>query len=661
MALSKAKADKEDLLNCPICSEVTIQPKILPCMHSFCKQCIHEHISNIGRSANSRITQFTCPVCRSVVKPRNPEAPVDEWSPALQYNLTLDIMISTTKGDKQQDCNVCEQHHQKSLAKFWCKSCEKTLCEKCNTMHKWLLSSHPVITLEEFGKNISGLDLHAVSENCNEHPSNSIEAFCFNHDQLCCIQCVTTNHWNCESVKSIEEITNSDSVYETIQDKLECIKQATLKLLNEKQKQKHDLKEKLKTTGNDAAMFFEQVKCKLDAIFETFKKQLNVFLDEQNTNLNIRMRLLEQFVGSLDHWITVNRVVKEFGTKTQHFIQVETMKNQITASLIEIDKVIKHETSFNIKFAKTEILEQLETADTIGMLNKTELDLGDQITDIRNCCKTLGIKCRPNFIDIGVELVKTFHIKGSYLSCGVCVGKDHIILGNRSLKNILQVFEKKSGFVINTAKIAVDACRLCYDEEHNQIFISSFEKKILYKAEIVGNRIRNPAWLTFNKDYVGASCKHKKHIYIVVDKAIKKFVSTAGPNSSTEMSTVVSTNTDCGTNGMNIFRQKIIYTTKDKEVKCITLDGEEVYCFKNEMIKTPECIVALPSGLVLVVDRNNKGSLHVLSEDGTKHKTLLQKFNTISDPRDIWLDNNDSETFYIAGGEYLEMYRITCD
>ncbi|XP_063416026.1 E3 ubiquitin-protein ligase TRIM45-like [Mytilus trossulus] len=659
MALSKAKADKEDLFNCSICSEAITQPKILPCMHSFCKPCIHEHISNMGRNKNSKLTQFTCPVCRSVVKPKNPESPVDEWSSALQDNHILDIMISTIKGDKQQDCKVCEQHQQKSTAKFWCKGCEKTLCEKCNTMHEWLLSSHPVIALEELGPDILGIDLHAVSENCNEHPSNSIEAFCLNHEQLCCIQCVTKNHRNCESVKSIEEITNSNIVYDTLQDKLECIKQATLKLLKEKEEQKRDLKEKLETIGNDAAMFLEQVKRKLDALFETFKKQLNVFLDEQSTNLNIRMRLLEQFVESLNHWISVNRVVKEFGTNTQHFIQVETMKNQIKSSLIEIDKVSKHETSFDIKFAKNEILEQLETADSIGMLNKTELYLGDQITDIRNCCKTLGIKYLPNFKDIGVELVKTFHIKGSALSCGVCVGEDHIILGNRSLKNILQMFDKKSGLVISTANFEVDACRLCYDEEHNQIFISSFEKKILCKAKIVGNRIRNPARLTFNKDYVGASCKHKKYIYIVVDKAIKKFVSTAGPNSST--STVVSTNTDCGTNGMNIFRQKIIYTTKDKEVKCITLDGEDVYCFKDEMIKTPECLAALPSGLVLVVDRDNKGSLHVLSEDGTKHRRLLQKFNTITDPRDIWLDNNDSETFYIAGGEYLEVYRITCD
>ncbi|CAG2214220.1 TRIM56 [Mytilus edulis] len=615
----------------------------------------------MGRNKNSELTQFTCPVCRSVVKPRNPKASVDEWSSALHDNLILAIMISTTKGDRQQDCNVCEQHQQKSTAKFWCEGCEKTLCEKCNTMHKWLLSSHPVIKLEEFGKNTYGLDLHAVFENCNEHPSNSYDAFCFNHEQLCCIQCVTTNHRNCESVKSISEITNSNSVYDTLQDKLECIKQATLKLLNEKESQKRDLKEKLETTGNDAALFLEQVKCKLDALFETFKKQLNVFLDEQNTNLNIRMRLLEQFVGSLNHWITVNRVVKEFGTKTQHFIQVETMKNQIKTSLIEIDKVIKHETALDIEFAKNEILEQLDTADSMGILNKTEHDLGDQIKEIRNCCKNLGIICLPKFIDIGVELVKTFHIEGSDLSCGVCVGEDHMILGNRSSKNILQVFDKKTGLVINTAKIEKDACRLCYDEEHNQIFISSFEQQKLFKAEIVGYRINNLVGLTFNKDYVGAACKHNKHIYIVVDKAIKKFVSTAGPNSCTEMSTVVSTNTDCGTNGMNIFRQKIIYTTKDKEVKCITLDGEDVFCFKNEMIKTPECIVALPTGLVLVVDRDNKGSLHVLSEDGTKHRTLLQKFDTISDPRDIWLDNNDSETFYIAGGEYLEMYRITCD
>ncbi|XP_063416027.1 uncharacterized protein LOC134697674 [Mytilus trossulus] len=662
MALCKAKTEKEDLLCCPICSEEIKQPKILPCMHSFCKECIHEHISNMGRSTKSEITQFTCPVCRSVVKPKDLVAPVDEWSSALQDNLILSIIVSTSKGDKQQDCNVCDQHQQNSTAKFWCNGCKKTLCEKCNKMHKWLnLSSHQVIAFEELGSTISGLDLHAVSENCNEHPSNSIEAICLNHEQLCCIQCVTVNHWNCKSVKTIEEITNSTDVYDTLNDKLECIKQATVRLLNEKEKQTRDLKDKMENIKADAAMFIEQVKCKIDGLFETFKKQLNVFWDEQNTNVNIRMRLLSQFIGNLDHWINVNTVVKEFGTKTQHFIQVETTKNQIKSSLNEIDTVTEHDTTLDIKLAKNEMLEQLETAENLLLFEKSEHDLGDQMKDIRKCCKALGIIYQPMFKDIKVELVQVFHIEGSDLSCGVCVGEDHIILGNRSTKDIIQVFDKKSGLVINTVKFSENTCRMCYDIEQKQIFISSYQKRKLYKVGTIGALVKDPELLQFNSDYVGASCKYGEHIYIVVNDAIKRFVSTSKPNESVEMTSIVSTNTFCGTNGMTIIRKHIIFTTKLNEIKCITLDGEDVYCFIDEAIKTPISLSALSSGLTLVLDRSDKGSLHVLSEDGTKHKTLLDKFETITGPRDIWLDNNDHETFYIAGGEYLEMYKITSD
>ncbi|CAC5414571.1 unnamed protein product [Mytilus coruscus] len=337
------------------------------------------------------------------------------------------------------------------------------------------------------------------------------------------------------------------------------------------------------------------------------------------------------------------------------------MKNHIKNSLSEIDTVTEHDTSLDIKFAKNEILEQLETAENTLIFDKSEHDLGDQVKDIRKCCKALGIIYQPKFKDIKVELIQVFHIEGSDLSCGVCVGDDYIILGNRSTKNILQVLDKKTGRVINTVKFSENTCRMCYDNDQNLIFISSYQKRKLYKVEIAGALVKDPELLLFNSDYVGASCKYGEHIYIVVNDAIKRFVLTATPQESVEMTQVVSTNTFCGTNGMTIIRKTIIFTTKLNEIKCITIDGEDIYCFKDEAIKTPICMSALPSGLILVVDRDNNGSLHVLSEDGTKHKTLLDKFDTITGPRDIWLDNNNHETFYIAGGEYLEMYRITCD
>lgn len=240
----------------------------------------------------------------------------------------------------------------------------------------------------------------------------------------------------------------------------------------------------------------------------------------------------------------------------------------------------------------------------------------------------------------------------------MCVGNDHIVLGNDS--GSLHIVDKKTGNVINTTKVSYDSRRLCYDKEQNQIFISGSSQS-LCKAEIVGVAIKDPKPLIFNHDYVGALCKYGKHVYIVVDNAVKKFPSTAKPESSEEMSTVITTNTNCGLTGMNIFRRQIIVTTENSEIKCTNLQGDDIYCFKNEAIKTPECISTLPAGLTLVVDRANNGSLHVLTKDGTKHKTLLEKFDTITNPYDIWLDNDDDEIFYVCGGKNMEKYRIICD
>ena len=35
-----AKSLKEDYLTCVICYELFVEPKILPCLHTFCKGCL---------------------------------------------------------------------------------------------------------------------------------------------------------------------------------------------------------------------------------------------------------------------------------------------------------------------------------------------------------------------------------------------------------------------------------------------------------------------------------------------------------------------------------------------------------------------------------------------------------------------------------------------
>ncbi|CAG2246905.1 unnamed protein product [Mytilus edulis] len=157
-----------------------------------------------------------------------------------------------------------------------------------------------------------------------------------------------------------------------------------------------------------------------------------------------------------------------------------------------------------------------------------------------------------------------------------------------------------------------------------------------------------------NAEIVGT---YEQNEELLVDQTgdIYKLCNECDPSNIGNLETCFSTNTTGVSNGMSIHNDEIIFTTKDKEIKRATLEGQTIYCYKHETIETLECLTVLPSGLVLFVDRNDTGSLHVLSADGTKHRTLQENFMQIENPMDIWLDV-DKETVYIAGGEYIEVY-----
>ena len=63
---SKAPGERfgEDLLNCLICLEPYKSPKVLPCLHSFCTQCLERH-HDFYKLKNA--DRLSCPTCRELV------------------------------------------------------------------------------------------------------------------------------------------------------------------------------------------------------------------------------------------------------------------------------------------------------------------------------------------------------------------------------------------------------------------------------------------------------------------------------------------------------------------------------------------------------------------------------------------------------------------
>ena len=58
------RCEVEEHLTCSVCLETFKDPKVLPCLHSYC----HECIVNLAKNANSNT--IDCPECRLTVQVR---------------------------------------------------------------------------------------------------------------------------------------------------------------------------------------------------------------------------------------------------------------------------------------------------------------------------------------------------------------------------------------------------------------------------------------------------------------------------------------------------------------------------------------------------------------------------------------------------------------
>ncbi|XP_055958956.1 tripartite motif-containing protein 59-like [Patella vulgata] len=112
---------------CTLCSEEFTQPKILPCYHTFCQNCLEDHMK-----AHVHLNKFFCPVCR-----KDTEVPKDGAS-----GFTANFYV-VDKNDKQR----CPLHKQMVL-KFYCRDCSKPVCYDCNVVGH---ENHKKVDLEVVG------------------------------------------------------------------------------------------------------------------------------------------------------------------------------------------------------------------------------------------------------------------------------------------------------------------------------------------------------------------------------------------------------------------------------------------------------------------------------------------------------------------------------
>ena len=186
----KTVEELEREITCGICQEHYTEPKVLPCLHYYCKKCVLRLALRTGTGK-----PFSCPECRC--EATLPEGGVDELKTAFFVN-RLKTTVSTMErahGKVEVKCELCSDSGGKAEA--FCRQCAMFICKNCIEQHKKLkiLLTHDVASLEDLkqGRAKPIAVKEPPTKTCPNHDEPLI-IYCFDCESLICHHCTVKDH-----------------------------------------------------------------------------------------------------------------------------------------------------------------------------------------------------------------------------------------------------------------------------------------------------------------------------------------------------------------------------------------------------------------------------------------------------------------------------------
>ncbi|KFO35454.1 E3 ubiquitin-protein ligase TRIM56 [Fukomys damarensis] len=189
---SLLEALSSDFLACKICLEQLHTPKTLPCLHTYCQDCL----AQLAEGSHVR-----CPECRETVPV--PPAGVAAFKTNFFVNGLLDLVKARACGDLRAGkpaCALCPLVGGTSAggpATARCLDCADDLCQACADGHRCTRQTHTHRVVDLVGYRAGWYDEEArerQAAQCPQHPGEALRFLCQPCSQLLCRECRLDPH-----------------------------------------------------------------------------------------------------------------------------------------------------------------------------------------------------------------------------------------------------------------------------------------------------------------------------------------------------------------------------------------------------------------------------------------------------------------------------------
>ena len=188
---SKSLEQLEREITCGVCQEHYNEPKILPCLHYYCKKCVLDLSQKAGPAKS-----FSCPECHN--EGTIPEEGEDGLKAAFFVNRLKSIVSSMkiTQGQVEVQYETCVEVYNEK-AKAFCCQCAAFICAEYVKSLKRIrqYSKHEISSLEDVkpGKCKPVEEKEDVPDKCEDHNEPKV-IYCYDCDALICRNCTIKDH-----------------------------------------------------------------------------------------------------------------------------------------------------------------------------------------------------------------------------------------------------------------------------------------------------------------------------------------------------------------------------------------------------------------------------------------------------------------------------------
>ena len=348
-------------LTCSACLKPFKDPKVLPCFHSCCHDCI----VNLIKDTNT----INCPKCRLAVQ-------VDENTvTALPSNFFVNNILATMalKNDKPSTkrifCENCNSEHP--VAESRCNVCGIFLCQYCTESHKRYRSTehHKLLSMEEL-KSKPGPQTIAEKIRCQKHKEEVIKLFCKTCQTTICRDCTIVDHRQHE-YGFVEEVASSEK--EHLQSNLTQVKQRkgrlVLGIANLKEFNKN-LEDKKNSTISEINKHFDELVKAAEFRKREMVQKTTSLTNSKQKQIRAQLEVLEVALATCESSIEFT----ELAFKSGNDVQILSMEKNILQSLQQLKSVqdqTKPSVTENMMFVIPFSLQETKN----NLLNKYDVDV----------------------------------------------------------------------------------------------------------------------------------------------------------------------------------------------------------------------------------------------------------------------------------------------